>query len=325
MASLRDIFKKYTGFLRDLKLVYVINNYLNADKLQHNKKLYKKYGIKKSVFANISSQEIPRHQEGIPWIDKSNAKENVQNHPDFQTFDTTTQQAILNFIDNGYLILKNFYSKNETDALNQSIDNILSDKKADFNFTGRKVMDAYKVSDTAMQFFKNKELIRLLNFLLGRKVIPFQSINFIEGSEQRAHSDFIHMTTEPLGYLIATWTALEDCHEGNGPLFYYPKSHRLPYVLSSDYETGHSKMMLGKENYPNYEDKIEEIIDAYQFEKKYFHAERGDVLIWHSNLLHGGSPITQKGTTRKSMVCHYYAEDVVCYHELTQRPALMKK
>ena len=49
MALLRDIFKKYTGFLRDLKLVYVINNYLNADKLKHNKELYKKYGVQKSV------------------------------------------------------------------------------------------------------------------------------------------------------------------------------------------------------------------------------------------------------------------------------------
>ena len=323
MALLRDIFKKYTGFLRDLKLVYVINNYLNADKLKHNKELYKKYGIKKSVFSNISSQDIPRHQD-IPWIDKSNAKETVQKHPDFKTFDSITQEAILHFIDYGYLILKNFYSETETNSLNQNINEILSDKKADFNFTGRKVMDAHKVSETAKGFFKNKELLRLLDFLLGRKVIPFQSINFIEGSEQRAHSDFIHMTTEPIGYLIATWTALEDCHDGNGPLFYYPKSHRLPYILSSDYETGHTKMMLGKDSYPNYEDKIDDVIKKHQLEKKYFHAERGDVLIWHSNLLHGGSPITQKGTTRKSMVCHYYAEDVVCYHELTQRPALMK-
>ena len=324
MALLRDIFKKYTGFLRDLKLVYVINNYLNADKLKHNKELYKKYGVQKSVFSNISSQEIPRHQDGIPWIDKPNARETVQKHPDFKTFDAATQAAILNFIDNGFLVLKNFYSENETNALNQNIEKILSEDKADFNFTDKKIMDAYKVSDTAMQFFKNKELIRLLDFLLGRKVIPFQSINFIEGSEQRAHSDFIHMTTEPQGYLIATWTALEDCHNGNGPLFYYPKSHRLPYVLSPDYETGHTKVMLGKKNYPNYEEKIGEVIEEYQFKKQYFHANRGDVLIWHSNLLHGGSPILQKGTTRKSMVCHYYAEDVICYHELTQRPALMK-
>ena len=324
MASLRDIFKKYTGFLRDLKLVYVINNYLNAGKLEHNKKLYKKYGVKKSVFSNISSQEIPRHQDGIPWIDKPNAREVVQQHPDFKTFDSVTQEAILNFIDNGYLVLKNFYPENETDSLNQSIEEILSDKKAGFNFTDKKIMDAYKVSNAALRFFKNKELIRLLDFLLGRRVIPFQSINFIEGSEQRAHSDFIHMTTEPQGYLIATWTALEDCDAKNGPLFYYPKSHRSPYVLSPDYETGHTKVMLGKKNYPNYEEKIGEVIEEYQFEKKYFHANRGDVLIWHSNLLHGGSPIIQKGTTRKSMVCHYYAEDVICYHELTQRPALMK-
>jgi len=47
------------------------------------------------------------------------------------------------------------------------------------------------------------------------------------------------------------------------------------------------------------------------------------VLIWHANLLHGGSPILRPGATRRSMVCHYFAEGVICYHEMSQRPALV--
>lgn len=323
--GLRDVFKKYTGFLRDLKLVYVVNNYLNANKLQHNKELYKKYGIRRSIFSNIGSKNIPRNTEEIPWIDLPNAKEQVQSHPDFQQFDTTTQQQILDFIDNGYLILEGFYQPTQVEELNGSIQNILNQQKADFNFTGRKIMDAHQVSEQADGFFRQPELLKLLTFLLGKPILPFQSINFIKGSEQRAHSDSIHMTTEPQGYLIATWTALEDVHEGNGALFYYPKSHRLPFVSCEDYNSGHTKWLLGKNSYPNYEDKIDAVIEAEQLEKKYFHAKKGDVLIWHSNLLHGGSAITNEGSTRKSMVCHYYTEDVVCYHELTQRPALIGK
>lgn len=323
MSSLRDIFKKYTGFLRDVKLVYVVNNYLNANRLQHNKPLYKKYGVRKSIFSNVSSAEIQRNKTDIPWIDQPNAKEKVANHPDFQQFSPAIQAAILHFLDNGFLILKNYYTKAETEALNDNIQQLLAQKKADFNFTGRKMMDAHKVSAVANRFFKNEELLRILSFLFGKKALPFQSINFIEGSEQRAHSDSIHMTTEPQGYLLATWTALEDCDNGNGPLFYYPKSHRLPYVMCHDYDAGHSSFLLGKNSYPNYEDKIQSVIEEHQFEKQFFYAEQGDVLIWHSNLLHGGSPITEKGRTRKSMVSHYYAEDVICFHELTQRPALI--
>jgi len=37
-----------------------------------------------------------------------------------------------------------------------------------------------------------------------------------------------------------------------------------------------------------------------------FHAEKGDLLIWHSQLLHGGSAIAEQGSTRKSLVTHYF-------------------
>jgi ectoine hydroxylase-related dioxygenase (phytanoyl-CoA dioxygenase family) len=52
-------------------------------------------------------------------------------------------------------------------------------------------------------------------------------------------------------------------------------------------------------------------------------AKKGDVLIWHANLVHGGAPILNPALTRKSMVVHYYANDVIKYHEITERPSLM--
>lgn len=55
-----------------------------------------------------------------------------------------------------------------------------------------------------------------------------------------------------------------------------------------------------------------------------FGARAGDALIWHANLIHGGLPIGEAGATRRSMVCHYYAEDAICYHEMSQRPAIIR-
>jgi ectoine hydroxylase-related dioxygenase (phytanoyl-CoA dioxygenase family) len=53
-----------------------------------------------------------------------------------------------------------------------------------------------------------------------------------------------------------------------------------------------------------------------------FMAKKGDVFVWHANLLHGGSPINNPALSRKSMVLHFYAKDVICYHEITERPAI---
>jgi hypothetical protein len=58
-------------------------------------------------------------------------------------------------------------------------------------------------------------------------------------------------------------------------------------------------------------------------QKEYFYAKTGDLLLWHANLLHGGERIKEEGRTRKSMVAHYFAKDVLCYHEISQRPAML--
>ncbi len=325
MFSLRDVFKKYTGFLRSLKVVYIINNFLNRKKLKHNKMLYKKQGLQKSIFAPIGSHDFKNQPAEIPWLDLPEAPKAILQHPKFHSFSKDIQKQMLNFIENGYLILKGFYTGQEVQRLNSEVDRLLEQRKTGFNYTGRKIMDAHRFSTLIEKgFFKNTKILQLLRFLLGRKVIPFQTINFREGSEQRVHSDSIHMMTEPKGFLIATWTALEDCHEGNGPLIYYPKSHRLPYITCQDYPSGNTKWKLGERSYKNYEDKVEATIRENHLEEKYFIGKKGDVFIWHANLLHGGSPVTHKGATRKSMVAHYFGEGVICYHEISQRPALLE-
>jgi len=98
----------------------------------------------------------------------------------------------------------------------------------------------------------------------------------------------------------------------------------LNYVMSEDYNTGNSFIKLGDNNYDNYEAKIDSVIKENHFIPKTFLAKKGDILIWHANLLHGGSPITNVALTRKSMVAHYYADGVLCYHEISQRPAVIK-
>ena len=51
-----------------------------------------------------------------------------------------------------------------------------------------------------------------------------------------------------------------------------------------------------------------------------FLPRRGDVLLWHPGLVHGGSPIRTDGATRLSLVGHYCPQDVrPLYH--WHRPA----
>jgi ectoine hydroxylase len=315
-------FEKYTGLLRTLKAVYVINNILNLAKLAHNKTLYRKYGIKKFIFSNISSEDFAHKPAEANWLDKPDAADQLSRNTELRSFSPAIQESIKNWSQNGFMVLPGFFSSSETGAVNDEIENLLLSKKVDFNYTNRKIMFAFHQSGIIKNIVYHAGLLKILNFVLGKEVIPFQSINFLKGSEQKAHSDTIHMATYPLGNLIAAWIALEDTDMNNGPLFYYAGSHKLPYVLNPDFNTGNTKFTIGDHAYKNYESKIQDIIKEKNLEKVTFYAKKGDVFIWHANLLHGGSPVIDHKATRKSMVIHYFAKDAICYHEITQRPAL---
>lgn len=324
MFSLQKLFRKYTGILRGLKIVYVVNNLLHAKKLRRNRDLYKRYGLKKSVFGPIGRHDFSGSNPDIPWLDRPGAEAALVSDPHFEGLGPEMQEQVRRFVWEGYMILRGFYSEEEVETLNREVDRLLNSGATGFNYTRKKIMDSHEESPLIdAQYFRNPRLTGLLDLIMGRPVVPFQTIQFIEGSEQRAHSDSIHMTTEPLGYLIASWTALEETHEGNGPLFYYPGSHRLPYITCLDYGAGNTRWRLGANSYKKYEDYMEALITSKGLRKEYFYAKKGDVLIWHANLLHGGSPIAQKGSTRRSMVAHYFCEGVICYHEISQRPALI--
>lgn len=282
---------------------------------------YKKYGIRKPLVASISSKDFP-DKTSQAWLDKGDSRELAPAKAGFTTFSLDIQEKIACWSRNGYLILENFIDGPTCDAINQQVDQLLETGKVSFT-NGNKLMFLQKKSRLIDEVANNDTLKKILSFLLDKEVVAFQTINFIQGSQQRAHSDSIHMTTYPLGYLIAAWIALEDISAENGPLFYYPGSHRLPYLLNSDFNEGDTFLLLGKKDYSDYEDVLEELVHKKGYAKQEFHARKGDVLIWHANLVHGGVPILNPALTRRSMVVHYYAKDVIKYHEITERPSLM--
>lgn len=310
-----------SNFIRSLKATYVINNLLNAAKLKHHRPLFKRYNIPKSIYAPLSSQDFRHLPQDRPWLDQEDAWEKAQAHPGFANLSPELQVGVKTWIEEGYFIWKGLFSAEEVAAINQAVDEVMASNKVSQGLQG-KIMFAYRHSAVLRKVVERKDMLEMLSFLHDRKMEPFQSLNFLAGSEQAAHSDYIHMTTYPHGFLAASWIALEEITEKNGPVAYYPGSHKLPYLTNADFPHGGSFFRIGNEANSRYEQKIAEVIEAHQLTPQLFTAAPGDVLFWHANLIHEGQPIRQKGSSRKSMVIHYFARDAICYHELTQRPAL---
>ena len=106
----------------------------------------------------------------------------------------------------------------------------------------------------------------------------------------------------------------------NGPLVYYPGSHKLPTPTVDlveqeigdhiDPDSFGSLEELRAERSRQYSDYCRHLIETKAFEPAYGTIRKGQALIWSSNLLHGGALQLDQSRTRHSQVSHYLFEDV---------------
>jgi Phytanoyl-CoA dioxygenase (PhyH) len=170
--------------------------------------------------------------------------------------------------------------------------------------TPYKLNDFYLVSDNARKIFLNEQIIRFGEILFESEVIGINSLTFEKGTQQPAHIDHVYMTPTPARRLIASWVALEDIRADAGPLALWAGSHRLP-----PFDFGPASYHYTPELQPEYTQYLAE--ESRRFPRSEFMARKGDVLLWHSMFVHGGSPIQNPLATRKSMACHYFSAE--CY------------
>lgn len=207
----------------------------------------------------------------------------------------------------GYLLLK------------QVVDHALIDRtiaEIEHEYPGKvgeepgRHQDLWKKYKSVAEIASQPQILEVLRLLYGREPIPFQTLDFKFGTQQRAHSDSIHFSSVPARFMCGVWVALEDTNADNGPLFYYPRSHRQEefnyFHLGIDPQPNYAE-------YHEYEDFMEEFMEAKGYQRQEVHMKKGDVLIWSSNLIHGGAPIRGGNVTRWSQVTHYYFEGCMYY------------
>jgi hypothetical protein len=211
--------------------------------------------------------------------------------------DPESEAMVRSFAARGYLVLDD---AGVDDAL---VDRIVADVEP-LHDEGKykRVMDAWTVSDAVRSVATNARIREILELLYGRRPIPFQTLNFLRGSEQKTHSDAYRFHSYPKHFVCGVWLALEDIDDSNGPLHYYPGSHRLP---DYDFLCPHKEQEV--------QDFVTEVIGSYGLVKERAYLKRGQALIWAANLLHGGDPIGDPNSTRLSQVTHYYFEGCT-YH-----------
>jgi ectoine hydroxylase-related dioxygenase (phytanoyl-CoA dioxygenase family) len=248
----------------------------------------------------------------IPWIESPFFHELLKN----SNYTQEETELLIKYYTDGYLVID---LDLDTDFVNSLMDGIFNEldklKTQDNRYhysDSPRVFEAWKTIPNVLSLARHPKILSTLELLYGRKPVPFQTINFLKGSNQPLHQDSIHFYTQPERWMVGTWTALQDMTEDCGPLNIVPGSHKWPH-----YNFQHLNLPVVEfgnqfDNYVEYENFLVQLLESSKLDKKKWLGKKGQTLIWASNLLHGGAPITNPNSTRYAQATHFYFEG--CNH-----------
>jgi len=258
-----------------------------------------------------------------------------------RTVSVVTDEDRAAFERDGLLVIDSGIDSATLDAAIAEVDPLYRNGEPtdDDGYSAPRVMNAWRRCPSVREIALAPRVQTILEELFGRRPMPFQTLNFPVGTEQPIHSDTIHFNSKPSGLMCGVWIALEDADADNGPLRYYPGSHRLPELTMADAESRgffvrdlrdrfvvallEAGVPLGKrpwfvdgDAYLHYERMIAADIERRRLIPTHATIKKGQAVIWAANLLHGGSPRLDRSRTRHSQVTHYFFEGATTYTPL---------
>jgi hypothetical protein len=214
------------------------------------------------------------------------------------------QSYIDKYKEDGYLVI-------DTQIPSHVFDDIVEFLKDGWNrgqFGGGRVQDAWKHNELIRSLSLNPRILWMLEKLYNRKPLPFQTLNFPKGTQQSVHSDTLHFNTEPFGLLCGIWVALEDVNVNQGPLIFYPKSHKLPEMNFEHIDFRIDNKDEHHKAYKVYSEELESMMNERGLQPQLGVLKKGQAIIWEANLIHGGLFQSNKDLSRYSQVTHYFFE-----------------
>jgi len=266
-------------------------------------------------------REIP--PTNYPWFESPFFEQLLEQ----SNLDQKTREIAKKIAEDGYAIVDDL----GLEDMEETTDRIIEDLQPRYGDKGKveeywiyhdRIQDGWRFNRDIKRIATAPQILSLLRTLYQREPIPFQTLNFRKGTEQSTHSDIIHFSSMPLRFMCGVWVALEDIDINNGPLHYYPGSHKLPIIDLHDLGITGSYQNKPYQVYQIYEEFLQSLIEAKGLKKHTLSVKKGQALIWAANLLHGGEAILDPKRSRHSQVTHYYFADCMYHTPLLSDPFL---
>ncbi|NOU67758.1 phytanoyl-CoA dioxygenase family protein [Paenibacillus sp. LMG 31461] len=217
-----------------------------------------------------------------------------------------TKEQKQHFETEGYVIVKGLFSEADLARIDETFEAIsnqtvpgyfepdLSTEVVDPLKRYPRVMHPHRFNETAKTYMLHQPVLEVLADLYEEEALAAQSMFYYKppGSRGQAlHQDNFYLQVEP-GNCIAAWTAIDAADEENGGLLVVPKTNALE-ISCPDIADSKESFTTHYVKPPKDEKAMPVIMD------------RGDVLFFNGNLIHGSYRNKTKARFRRAFICHY--------------------
>ena len=227
-----------------------------------------------------------------PMLDKPEIYQNADKLPEIQRL----------WAQNGVVVLENLLPH---DVIDKYVELRLSYKNV-HGFHDCPYMNYKEIRDLSM----HPDVSRVLECLIGEPMGLHLNLTGFVSTERDLHQDTYLNQEGVNGWYAATWIALNDIHPDSGPFTFYPGTHRWPPLRRSKILANLTPEEAASPNWPKYSERfvtqaIEQKLKETNTPEMTFTAKKGDVLFWHSQLVHKGSKPKDRSLERRALISHY--------------------
>ena len=222
--------------------------------------------------------------------------------PGSQKAGTVDAADVERFERDGYLVI------DSVDVPEETLDSIVADLRDLFGGEMRKedgvlyqrnrIMDAWRINDHVKALALAPNVLAILEELYGRRPLPFQTLNFRAGTQQAPHSDALHFNSMPAGLHVRRVGGAGGHRHGQRAARLLPGQ---PPAARGDDAGARAAPPTGRSTSTT-SSHVAAVIEREGLEPAYGTIEKGQALVWASNLLHGGRaaarPRAHAGTAR---------------------------
>jgi ectoine hydroxylase-related dioxygenase (phytanoyl-CoA dioxygenase family) len=288
--------------------------------------------LAEAVRASLSARNAPVVIEGAidsahfdfadshlqPWFDREDAPAHIEALRREGRIDAAEATRLRQFVDEGYLVLEDAIEEPLLRRIDRELDDAVASRAQGYEHgSSQRLLNLHLQYPGVRELWRHPKVMRLLELIYGVPARPCQTLTYVFGSQQEAHQDTVHLTPFPAGYMCGVWVAVEDVRADSGELEVFPGTHRLPRIYMRDAHcakvTGGDWAAFGEKVVKRYR----RMLDEGAFGRFTYRPRRGTVLIWHENLLHGGSVRRDMSLSRRSIVSHYFADGAVAFYDST--------